>query len=235
MRWTDEEITEAAREEYRELYDRLRELYMPVDDYGDPAPVRVALAPDAKEALADAINAHGAEVMTPGFPEYLAGPWAKLEGYLARIALVIAVSRSATTGDPERVETGDILRAVALVDYFKAHARRVYAAIYGQNPVDRLAEDLAAFLQRRGGSWRGQPAELHIQLESECKPPRANELSKLVRAIADKTPALTVEDGHEAIERDGKRTTRRYVALTLKNVVNVVNGRGRYVEPERRG
>lgn len=39
---------------------------------------------------------------------------------------------------------------------------------------------------------------------------------------------LGLEDGHEAVERpEGKRTTRRYIALTLRNGVNGVNTEGR--------
>ena len=223
-RWTDDEITSVARASYKALYDGLRELHMPQDDYGDPDPVRVVLSPDAKEVLVEAINQHREEMEAVGFPARLKGPWSKLEAYLARLSLILAMARAVDEGAAQRVEAQDALKAVVLLDYFKNQARRVYVGLYGQSPEDRLAEDLAAFLERQGGSWRGQPAELHAQLKSQHKPSRADELSKLVRVIADKSPALTFEDGHEAIERDGKRTTRRYVALILRNGVNGVNG-----------
>lgn len=70
----------------------------------------------------------------------------------------------------------------------------------------------------------GQPTELQMQLKGRHKPRRADELSEAVRVIADRTPTLTLEDGREAVERAGKRTTRRYIALTLENRVNGVNG-----------
>ncbi len=57
---------------------------------------------------------------------------------------------------------------------------------------------------------------MHKRLESRFKPARANELGKVIRAVANRTPALVFEDGHESIERGGKRTTRRFMALSLK-------------------
>lgn len=223
-RWTDDEITSEARASYKALYDGLRGLYVPEDDYGDPEPVRVAFSPDAKEVLVEAVNLHREEMEAVGFPVRLKGPWSKLEAYLARLSLILAMGRVVDEGAAQRVEAPDVLRAVVLLDYFKSQARRVYVGLYGQSTEDRLAEDLAAFMEKQGNSWRGQPSELHAQLKSKHKPSRADELSKLIRVIADKSPALTFEDGHEAIERDGKRTTRRYVALTLRSGVNGVNG-----------
>ena len=222
--WTDDEISYEARASYANLYAELLDLYMPVDEYGDPAPVKIHFSPAAKELIKGAVNEHRQEMYATGFPARLKGPWSKLEGYMARLCLLLASARAADTGAAERVEENDVLAAVVLVDYFKHMARRVYVGLYGEDPLDKLAEDLGLFLRDCGGAWRGQPSELHAQLKSKRKPGRADELSKLIKAIADRTPALTLEDGHEAIEREGKRTTRRFLALTLENGVNGVNG-----------
>jgi hypothetical protein len=223
-RWTDAEISPGARDDYGRLYDALRESHMPEDDHEDPDPVRVHLSRDAKDILVDAIDTHLEETEALGFPARLKGPWSKLEAYLARLCLILAMARAADTGEAERVEDQDVLRAVVLLDYFKNQARRVYVGLYGENPLDGLAEDLATFLKEHGGYWRGEPSEFHAQLESEHKPRRTDELSKMVKAIAARTPALELEYGHEAVERsEGKRTTRRYIALTLSNGVNSVN------------
>jgi hypothetical protein len=221
--WSFEEISHGARNEYANLYRKLRELTMPTDEHGDPEPTRIDFSTAAKAVLVDAIKSHRREMYAPGFPSRLKGPWSKLEAYLARLALILAASRAAHQGEPERVETKDIFSAFVLLDYFKDMARRVYVGLHGENPLDKLAEDLERFLNGRGGSWRGRPSELHAQLKSKHKPGRAEELSKLVRAIADRTPTLGFEDGQEAIEREGKRTTRRFLALFLGNAVNAVN------------
>jgi hypothetical protein len=224
-RWSDAEISPGARDAYRQLYNALREKHMPEDDHGDPEPVRIHLAPDAKASLINAIDMHREEMEAPGFPTRLKGPWSKLEAYLARLCLILAMSRAAETGVADRVETEDVIGAHGLTQYLKNHTRRVYVGLYGADSLDRLAEDLAAFLKERGCYWRGQPSELHSQLKSSQKPGRADELSKMVRTIVDRTPMIHLDDGHEAIGRpDGKRTTRRYITLTLRNGVNGVNG-----------
>ncbi len=219
--WTDAEISEEATDGYARLYGRLRDLYMPSDEFGEPAPVRIHLSPDAKAVMVDAINDHRAQMYTPGFPVRLKGPWSKLEAYFARLMLILATARAADENTAERVEARDVLAAVVLLDYFKNHARRVYVGLHGDNPDDRLAADIAQFVEERGGAWEGQPAELHAQLESECKPERANELTKRLKAVAARTPGLDFEAG----ERWDKelRNKRRFVRISLRNVGNVGN------------
>ena len=125
-RWTDDEITVGAREGVRQLYEKLRKLHMPEDDHGDPAPAPVVLSPDAKTIMVDLINSHRVEMERPGFPARLKGPWSKLEAYLARLSLILAMCRAVTDETSERVEIQDVLMAHSLIDYFKNHARRVY-------------------------------------------------------------------------------------------------------------
>jgi putative DNA primase/helicase len=223
--WSDAEISEQAESSYASLYGKLRDLYMPADEYGDPDPIRIHFSPDAKAAMIDAINGHRREMYAPGFPARLKGPWSKLEAYFARLILILATARAVDTGVAERVETSDVLAAVVLLDYFKGHARRVYVGLHGDDPDDLLAADMAAFLGERGGVWDGQPAELFAQLESNYKPPRANELTKRLKALAAKTPGLDFDAG----ERWDKelRNKRRFVRVALRNVGNVGNvGKG---------
>ena len=87
-RWSDDEISDSARGGVRWLYERLRSLEMPDDDYGDPEPHHVTVAPDAKPVLVELLDSHREEMEAPGFPTRLRGPWAKLEAYLARLALI---------------------------------------------------------------------------------------------------------------------------------------------------
>ncbi len=220
-RWTDDEITEGARDAYRKLYDRLRDLHMPVDDYGDPDPARIHFSPDAKAALIDAINGHREEMAQPGFPSRLKGPWAKMEAYIARLCLILALSRSVHEGTAERAEVRDVLYATVLVDYFKNHARRAYVGLYGENPDDRLAEDLAEFLKARGGCFRDEPQVLFDGLESAHKGTRPDEMSKRLRAIAKRSPApFTVNTKN--IWKDGQ--SRRALEITLEIGVKGVKG-----------
>jgi putative DNA primase/helicase len=219
--WTDDEISEKAESSYASLHAKLRVLYMPTDEYDDPDPVRIHLSPDAKVVMVEAINELRREMYAPGFPARLRGPWSKLEAYFARLILILATARAADTEAAERVETTDVLAAVVLLDYFKGHARRVYVGLHEQDPDERLAADIAEFLKERGGVWDGQPAELLAQLESDHKPPRANELTKRLKAVAAKTPGLDFEAG----ERWDKelQNKRRFVRVSLRNVGNAGN------------
>jgi putative DNA primase/helicase len=218
--WSDHEISPASRAEYARLYEGLRELHMNTDDQGDPDPVRIHFSPDARELFKDAVNELGAERHRPGFPARLRGPYSKLEAYLARLSLILALARAVHTGVAERVEEDDVLAAVVLVDYFKGMARRVYR----ENPQERFVEDVARFLDSRGGYFKDEPNVLHKQLDSRYKPPREDELTKKLKDILPRTPGLRLDTGN--FYKDGQ--SRRCVEISLENGVNGVNG----VNPE---
>jgi hypothetical protein len=219
--WSDHEISPVSRGEYARLYERIRELHMNTDGHGDPDPVRIHLSPDAKELFKGAVNQLGAERHRPGFPSRLKGPYSKLEAYLARLCLMLAVARATDTGVAERVEEDDVLAAVVLVDYFKGMARRVY----GENPRERFAEDVAKFLDGKGGYFKDEPHILHEHLDSRYKPPRPDELTKKLKDIISRTPGLRLDTGN--FNKDGQ--SRRCVEIFLENGVNGVNG----VNPEK--
>jgi putative DNA primase/helicase len=219
-RWSEDEISDEAKDGYARLYGALRERHMPTDEYGDPDPTRIHFAPDAKSVLVEAINAHREEMEQPGFPNRLKGPWSKLEAYLARFCLILAMTRAADERAAERVEARDVLSAVVLLDYFKTMARRVYVGLHGENPADKLAADVAEFLRQRGGHFKDEPTVLHKELVSDAKPARADELSKSLKAIAARSPILEFDAGN--FKKDGQ--SRRFVELSLRNGVNGVNG-----------
>ena len=230
-RWSDDEISDGAIGGLKWLHDKLRKLEPGEDESGDPEPVTVRLSPEAKPVLVQLFNSHREEMDAPGFPARLRGPWAKLEAYLARLALIVAMCRVATHDAPELIEAEDVLRASILLDYFKNHARRVYVGLHGSDRIDALAGDVAAFLKDRGCSWTGQPSELYEMLSSEHKPERAKDLSSDLTEVDRRSPVLTFErNKHQAFTKeDGTRTTRRIWALFLEisvNNVNNVNGEG---------
>jgi uncharacterized protein DUF3987 len=214
-RWTDDEISPDTRDQYRRLYDNLRGRHMPEDDHGDPDPIRIHFSSDAKAVFIDAVNALREEMEAPGFPVRLKGPWSKLEAYLARISLILALARAADTAAAERVEDKDVLCAVALVGYFKAMARRVHGGLHAPQEDDLLAGDVGAFLERHGGSWDGGPTELHKQLVSAYKPPTPEALTRKLKTIAQKHPALVFAPGERWVKELGNK--RRFVTLSLRN------------------
>jgi hypothetical protein len=215
-RWTDDEISDEAREGYKALIDALYRLE-PAEHEGDEFASTVAMSGEGKAVFVREYNRLREELETPGFPQRLRPVYGKLEGYLARFALVLAMARRAearSTGGAtmERVGREDVEGAAVLINYFKNHARRVYTGLYAVSTVDNLAADIRSFLVDKEYIWEGTASELHSAFKSEYKPARPEDLAKSVRAIAKRSPLLRFENL--------KRTeTRRAFRLTLENAV----------------
>jgi hypothetical protein len=78
-----------------------------------------------------------------------------LEGYAARLALVVHLSRWAagdtTLRDPARVDEASIAAGVVLARWFGDEARRVYA-ILSESDEDRETRRLVEWIERKGGA-----------------------------------------------------------------------------------
>jgi hypothetical protein len=95
-------------------------------------PYVVRLTADGRDAWQEFTRGHAAEMNAEDFPDCLRGPWSKLRGYCGRLALIVHYLRWAcgeVEGDKSDVDGESIRRAAVLVDYFKAHARKVYAVL----------------------------------------------------------------------------------------------------------
>jgi putative DNA primase/helicase len=211
-RISDAEISDEASANYTNLYDKLTRLEMGKDENREPVPKVVPLSGDAWEVFKELSGGLQDEMHAPGFPAHLEGVWSKMEAYLARLALILAMCRvaeqggeeqveareAAEQGDEERVEARDVVMASGLVNYFKAHARRVHVDLHGQNTEDLLAKDLAEFLEEHDGEWKDEPSVLHEELKkrkSEALPERPDELSKMVLSISERGTWLKAERG----------------------------------------
>jgi hypothetical protein len=82
----------------------------------------------------------------------LAAAWSKLEGYGARLALVIHLIRWAAgeVCDPDLIDRQSMVAGCALADWFGNEARRVYAAL-GETDEDREQRELIELIRQRGG------------------------------------------------------------------------------------
>ena len=218
-RWTDDEISDHVRDGYAGTVGALYKLRHANDDE-DPFPSRVPMTSEAKALFVAEYNRLHDELEAPGFPQRLRPAWGKLEAYLARFALIIAMSRIAElavqgqAGVAERATREDMAGAVQLLGYFKNHVRRVYTGLYGDSPSDRLAADLRDFLIDQGGTWEGIASELHDALVSDHKPERVKDFGKVIRGISKRSPLLRLED----LQRTN---TKRPFRLTLESVVTV--------------
>jgi len=218
--WTEDEISTAAEVAYRDLYEKLGGLSMEADELGDPVEIPVMFSLEAKEVFISVYNEHRTEIALPGFPRYLRSPWSKLEAYLLRLTLILAVCRFVEDGTAERIESEDVLRATVLIDYFKGQARRVFSSFGGFDPRQRLVEDCARFIAGQGGVWTGTATELHKDLTSEFKPERPDELSKFLKDAAEVDRALGYKSETERFkDENGEWESRRTLTLSIENGV----------------
>ena len=220
-RHTDEVVSVAAEHAMLRLYGMLEDLKMPESD-GEPFPGTVPMTKEAWEVFKDLAGELSEEAHALDFPRRLRGAWSKLESYLARLSLILALSRLVESNEREQVEQQDVFAASVLIDYFKAHIRRVFVELHGTGSSDVLATALREFLEEHGGSWEGTATELKEALddrEVEGLPRRPEELSKQVRAMGSRSKALNMRDGWRRI--NGK--SQRFLQLSLTNAVDAVD------------
>jgi hypothetical protein len=102
-------------------------------------PFLVKLTGDGRAAWQQFTREHCRERNAPDFPGYLVGPWSKLRGYCARIALIIQYLRWASGEDVGGchcdVDGESVRKAARLITYFKSHARKVYGIIDADEQV----------------------------------------------------------------------------------------------------
>jgi hypothetical protein len=123
------EVSRKATNAWDRVVNRLLALSMAGQE-GREHPITVQLTQCGREVWKSFTDAHAAEINAVDFPDHLFGPWSKLKGYLGRLALILHFLRRATNGvRSDDVDGESMTRAWKLIDYFKSHARKVYAAL----------------------------------------------------------------------------------------------------------
>jgi hypothetical protein len=103
----------------------------------------------------------------------LQGVWSKMRGYGARLALIMQALRWACGTASDHEVDGDSMRAGAeLVDYFKAHARKVHSVLQ-VDPVQVGAEKIRDWLAERPGITQVTRANLYRALRRQFQKPAA--------------------------------------------------------------
>ncbi|MBY0527336.1 MAG: DUF3987 domain-containing protein [Gemmataceae bacterium] len=170
-RWRD--VSDEAYHGWDNVIKRL--LALPMADLdGDPAPNLTPLSASGKDAWTLLTQAHADETNAADFPEWLRGCWSKLvPGYAGRLALVLHLLRWAcdeagdTAVDGESVE-----QAFRLVEYFKAHARKVYATM-GADPRVPAAKRILRWLGEHRDVTTISRSDLYYQLRGSFASPEA--------------------------------------------------------------
>ena len=142
QRWSEAIVGAATRERVAALFERLYNLPM-----GEEGPLPVEINGPAKEVWVEWYEEHQAQLST--IEESLRGVWAKAPRQAARLILISHLTQFADgNGVAEHVDRLSVQRGVALVEYFKSHARRVLG-ILGEGEGDRTARRLVDWLNRR--------------------------------------------------------------------------------------
>jgi hypothetical protein len=147
----EEGISDVVANDWQEIVTRLLARTLRVEN-NKTLPHVVQFTPEGKRGWAELIDGHHAEQRSVDFAQSLAGPWAKLEQYAARITLVLHLL--ALAADPHRDQslvpdvTPETVEAAArLLSYLKSHTRRVYEAMKARHRGDEGSDDVQCILK----------------------------------------------------------------------------------------
>jgi Protein of unknown function (DUF3987) len=153
--WSELGIDPATLDAYCALAEAL-ETHLQPDERG--CPVIVGFDREGRDARA----AFLAEELRPAVdaaPANLRGPFAKLEGYFARLALLLHACRY-VSGEvaSEDVDANSVDSAATLIRYFREQAERVYGR-FSANPDEVRSRATLSWVSRHGG--RASLREIH--------------------------------------------------------------------------
>jgi hypothetical protein len=152
--WTEDVIPDGLLDDWIEAVVRLWHRPMTRDENGRLRPFYVGMTDSAKALWKEWINAHRAETKDADFPRSLLGPWSKLEGFAARIALILSQLHAAYAGDldprPPDIDALDLWGARKLTNYFKAHFRRARADLLRRSDMPDDAEAMVKWFRHSG-------------------------------------------------------------------------------------
>ncbi|MBX3410621.1 MAG: DUF3987 domain-containing protein [Phycisphaeraceae bacterium] len=131
-KWSEADVDPRDEAAVAEVFGNLFALLPEPDDDGGDRPQVLTLSDDAKAAWVTFYEEHATEQAE--LSGDLSAAWSKLEGYAARLALVVHMTRWASD-DPQvptsttPVDAQSVAAGVALSRWFGGEARRVYAAL----------------------------------------------------------------------------------------------------------
>ncbi|MCC7409044.1 MAG: DUF3987 domain-containing protein, partial [Phycisphaeraceae bacterium] len=172
--WTEEELSNATAQVWRELLDGLLDLEPTHDENGNCRPWLVPLSPEARAAFIPWHDRHEPE-RTAIENDDLAAHYAKLKGGCCRIALLFEAIHAATLARrPDNISGESMEQAIRVVDWFKAEARRIYAGM-GEDETQRAQRKLVDLIR---------------QIGSEVTPRMLRQRSRQFKGVDDATKAL---------------------------------------------
>jgi hypothetical protein len=152
--WSEAEIDPSTSDAYEKLLGSLRDLSLDRDKDGGKVPFAVRMTPAAKAAWVAFYTEWAAEQANADGD--MAAALSKLEGYAARLALIHhIVTHVGDMTDSEPIEPISIEAGVALVRWFAAETRRIYATLRESDDEKNLRK-LIEFIRAHGGEMTGR-------------------------------------------------------------------------------
>jgi hypothetical protein len=149
--WSEAAVSPETRAAYQSVIDTLWNLEPAVTDDEHAHPKVLHFSPAGRTAFTGWVSDHFNEMNHPEFSPRLRGPWAKLEGYAVRFALILHLLRQAAGETASvRIDEVSVLGASALVGYFKNHARRAYGSLHS-TPLEKQVAAVSEYLKRQPG------------------------------------------------------------------------------------
>jgi len=210
-RWSDREVDVAVEEAVEKMFERLYSLEPVAGPDGEPEPRILRLSPGAKAKWITFYNEHAQEHVD--LTGDLSAAWSKLEGYAARLALVVHLVRwaagDASLAAPDVVDEDSVVAGVTLSRWFGQEARRVYAVLE-ETEVERQHRELVELVRRHGGGVTARD----LMRSSRSYP--TSELAELALDGLVKAGAGRWQDAGPTAK--GGRPTRRFVLAGAADV-----------------
>jgi hypothetical protein len=142
-KWVDDGIDESLKKPVEKLFRTLYEL-----GFENSKPKVVKFSKEGYRVFSVFMKEHLEQVSRCELDDCLAAYWAKMEGYSARLSLIIHMIRFyAGEADNENVDSKSVSMAATLVNYFKAHIARFYNKLR-EGKKDDLCKRLVGWAQR---------------------------------------------------------------------------------------
>jgi hypothetical protein len=178
-RWTESDITPEHEAMLAQIFGRLLMLNGNTDDEGNNQPISVKLTCEAKALWIRYYNSHNIE--QTDLTDEMAAAWSKLEEAAARLGMVVHYLGWAGGSIHDELLLGEEAMAagIALAEWFKREARRVYA-MFGESVEERDQRRLVAWIETKGGvvtarevqrgcRWLREPGQAEAALEKLVK------------------------------------------------------------------
>ncbi|RYU94746.1 DUF3987 domain-containing protein [Emticicia agri] len=139
--WTDINISSETVTDYTNFINQLLDMPIFKDEYHRPIATIVEFSNEAKELLFE-WQRKNTDLCRSVDNESLEGIYSKLEVYISRFCLILQLAKWAAGEEGKDIISKDtIIKAIALTEYFRKTAEKVYYTINRNSPKDKLSKD----------------------------------------------------------------------------------------------